>query len=275
MSDNRSMSMTVGEAANLVGVSVRTLHHWEQIGLLVPAARSSAGYRLYGPADIERIHQILVYRETGMALADIAQLLGETESGVAPATLTPSSATAHLARQRKLLTDRIARLQEMVSAVDTMMEKKKMGIQLTPEEQVEIFGKDWKPEWQDEARERWDDPEVWSQYADRTAKLTKDDYRRITAEIKAMEAQLGEAKRNGVQPGTERANQLAELHRASLDQWFDVPYARQILLARMYTQDPQFAKHYNDIEPDLTPWLLQIVEANARAHGVDTENVQW
>ena len=49
MSDNRSMSMTVGKAANLVGVSVRTLHHWEQIGLLVPAARSSAGYRLYRP----------------------------------------------------------------------------------------------------------------------------------------------------------------------------------------------------------------------------------
>lgn len=260
---------TVGEVADLVGVSVRTLHHWEAIGLMVPSARSSAGYRLYSAKDVERIHQILVYRETGMQLADITRVL-DTTGGPGP-----KDATVHLARQRELLMERIAHLQEMVSAVDTMMEKKKMGIQLTPEEQVEVFGKDWNPDWENQARERWDDQAVWKQYAERTSKLTKADFQRITAEIHAMEERLAQAKRDGVAPSSERANDLAEQHRASLDQWFDVPYARQVLLARMYVDDPAFAKHYNDREPGLAGWLLTIVEANAAAHGLDLENVQW
>lgn len=260
--DEMTHALTVGEVADLVGVSVRTLHHWEAMGLLA-AERTAGGYRQYGPREVERIHQILVYRETGMQLSQIAAILDGANAG------------EHLAHQRELLLDRISHLQQMVCAVDTMMEKKKMGIQLTPEEQAEVFGQDWDPTWEDQARERWDDAEVWAQYGERTAHLTKQDYERITAQIKEMEQALAQAKREEVAPGSARANELAEAHRASLDQWFDVPYARQILLARMYVADPAFAKHYNDLEPGLTEWLLTIVEANAASHGVDVAHVQW
>ncbi|MGO1592387.1 MAG: MerR family transcriptional regulator [Ancrocorticia sp.] len=264
--DTTAHDMTVGEVADLIGVSVRTLHHWEAIGLITPSARTYAGYRLYDSADVERIHQILVYRETGMQLSQIAQVLDGSDA---------TDSAEHLTRQRELLVDRITHLQEMVSAVDTMLEKKKMGIQLTPEEQVEVFGKDWNPEWEDQARQRWDDSEVWQQYGERTSKLTKNDLRRITSEIKAMESRLAQAKRDGVTPGSDEANELAEQHRASLDQWFDVPYARQVILARMYVEDPAFARHYNDQEPGLTDWLLTIVEENAAAHGLDLSHVEW
>ena len=86
-----SGELTVGQVAGLVGVSVRTLHHWDEIGLVVPSARSWAGYRLYGPDDVARIHRVLVYRETGMTLAEVARVLDDPGA----------DAEAHLVRQRR------------------------------------------------------------------------------------------------------------------------------------------------------------------------------
>src|SRR6056297_2638700 len=68
---------TVGELASLAHVSVRTIHHYDEIGLLVPSERSAAGYRLYGKREIERLHQILLYRELGFALEAIRRMLDE------------------------------------------------------------------------------------------------------------------------------------------------------------------------------------------------------
>jgi hypothetical protein len=73
---------TVGAVARLAGVSVRTLHHYDQIGLLTPAGRSAAGYRLYSLADLDRLHRILFYRELGFPLDEIVQLMADPVRGM-------------------------------------------------------------------------------------------------------------------------------------------------------------------------------------------------
>ena len=73
MSENKPL--TVGRIARLTGVSVRTLHHYDDIALVVPSGRTSAGYRVYSDADVERLHQVLTYRELGFSLEQIATLL--------------------------------------------------------------------------------------------------------------------------------------------------------------------------------------------------------
>ena len=151
--------LTVGQTAALVGVSVRTLHHWDEIGLVVPSARSWAGYRLYSAEDVARIHRVLVYRETGMPLAEVARVLDDPHV----------DAVAHLARQRELLRARIAHLTRMLRAVDTMMERNSMGQNLTPQQQAEILGAEWDPAWQEEAEERWGGTEEWAQSSARKA----------------------------------------------------------------------------------------------------------
>ncbi|HZU71327.1 MAG TPA: phosphoribosylaminoimidazolesuccinocarboxamide synthase [Acidimicrobiales bacterium] len=118
------MDYPVGEVARAAGVTVRTLHHYEEIGLLVPSARTNSGYRLYGQADLERLQQILFYRELGFSLASIAALLDDPKA----------DAMAHLSYQRQLLSERIERLEAMVSAVDRAMEDKKMGTEPRPED---------------------------------------------------------------------------------------------------------------------------------------------
>src|SRR4051794_31162030 len=117
------MGYTVGEVAQWSGVTVRTLHHYEHIALLSPAGRSSSGYRLYDDADLERLQQILFYRELGFSLDQIAAVLA-----------SPREAVGHLAYQRGLLLDRIHRLQGLVAAVEQAMEAKTMGTTPTPAE---------------------------------------------------------------------------------------------------------------------------------------------
>ena len=85
VSDDADIAMTVGEVSTLLGVSVRALHHWDESGLVHPSQRSAAGYRLYSEADIMRIQQVLVYRQTGMSLADIKAVLDEPGADAPPA----------------------------------------------------------------------------------------------------------------------------------------------------------------------------------------------
>ncbi len=257
--------LTVGQTAALVGVSVRTLHHWDEIGLVVPAARSWAGYRLYGPDDVARIHRVLVYRETGMTLAEVARVLDDPGA----------DAEAHLVRQRELLRARIAHLTRMLRAVDTMMERNSMGEHLTPQQQAEILGVGWNPAWQEEAEERWGGTDEWAQSAARKDAMTREDWARVAKEASDLEADLAAAMREGVEPGDERANALAERHRASIDQWFDTTYSKQVLIARGYVADPRFTAHYDRLEVGLAAWLKGIIDANAAAHGVDPGVAVW
>ena len=260
-----SGELTVGQVAGLVGVSVRTLHHWDEIGLVVPSARSWAGYRLYGPDDVARIHRVLVYRETGMPLAEVARVLDDPDV----------DATAHLARQRDLLQARIAHLTRMLRAVDTMMERNSMGENLTPQQQAEILGAEWDPAWQEEAEERWGDSDEWAQAAARKAAMTRQDWARVAEETEALETDLANAMREGVVPGSERANALAERHRASIDRWFDTTYAKQVLIARGYVANSRFTAYYDKRESGLAAWIKEIIDANAAAHGVDPAAAVW
>src|SRR3954466_16304094 len=98
--------MNVGEVAALAGVTVRMLHHYDRIGLLSPSGRTAAGYRQYAPADLDRLHQVLLYRELGFSLEEVATLL----SGDA-------DPEAHLRRQHRLLRDRLERTSAIVDSL--------------------------------------------------------------------------------------------------------------------------------------------------------------
>ena len=121
---------TVGETARLAGISVRTLHHYDEAGLLQPSGRNAAGYRLYSPQDLQRLQRVLFYRELGFGLDTIAVIVDDpwTTGG------------DHLRRQRQLLSARIARCQAMVAVIDKELSVRKLGISLTPQERLEVFG---------------------------------------------------------------------------------------------------------------------------------------
>ncbi|WP_082778099.1 MerR family transcriptional regulator [Tsukamurella pseudospumae] len=254
MNEGKHRFHPVGVIARMTGVSVRTLHHYDEIGLVPPSARTRAGYRAYSDADVERLHRVLMYRELGFPLEQIATLLDDPSA----------DAMAHLEQQRKLLTERIDRLHRMVAAVEDMMNSKKQGIQLTAEEQTEIFGDNWMgDEYAEEAQQRWGETDEWKQSAERTRHFSKADWQAIKADTDALEAALADGLARGVAPGTVEAGELAEQHRASIEKFYDCSYEMQVCLAQMYVADERFTKHYDDIAPGLAQYVHDVIVANA------------
>lgn len=259
---SEQVELTVGEAAEFLGVSVRTLHHWDHIGLLSPGWRTNGNYRLYTPEDMERGQLILMYREAGMPLNQIAEAL---ESG--------ADLRTHLVRQKQLLTQRLGNVQRMMRAVEELLELQEdnMNENMNTHKIKDILGPDWDPEYQVEAEQRWGNTEEWEQ-SQRVAKsINKDDWAATKAANEQLAKDLVEAAERGVEPGSTRANELAEQHKATVDRWYPCSYAKQVILARMYVQDERFAATYQQ----QTEYLRDIVEANAQAHGVCLENVSW
>ena len=241
---------TVGAVATLTGVSVRTLHHYDHIGLVVPSVRTPAGYRGYTDADIERLHLVLVYRSVGLPLEEIRALLDDAD------------VLGHLQRQHRLLLERADQLQHTIKAVEELMNAHRSGMQLTAEEQVEIFGTtEFGGEYAVEAEERWGDTDAWKQSQQRVSTFSKQDWIDIKAEGDALLQALAEAKRGGVAPGSPEADALADRHRASIDRFYDVDREMHVGLAQMYLADERFTRYYDDVEPGLAQYVHDIVVA--------------
>lgn len=253
---------TVGGAARLGGVTVRTLHHYESIGLLVPSKRSSADYRLYSAHDLDRLTRILYYRELGFSLEDIATLLG---IGVGDS----ASLAEHLDRQHALLTERLERVQAMVASVEKERQALTMGTPLSPEEKLEIFGKNYDPAWETEAEERWGTTQAWQQSTARSKGRGKADWQRIKQEGDEWNSRIVAAFTGGAAPDSATAMELAEQHRAMVAQHYDCSYAMQRQLADMFVADERFAKTYEDLAPGLAQWVHDAIYANADAHPDD------
>ena len=259
------IAMTVGEVSTLLGVSVRALHHWDETGLVHPSRRSAAGYRLYCEADIMRIQQVLVYRQTGMNLADIKMVLDEPET----------DAMTHLRRQRELVQGQVSHLQQMLNSIDMVMEIHQSGARISVAEMAEIWGTDWDPVYVEEARAQWGDTPEWAESYRRKARMSRADWEQAHEETVALETALAEAMRNGVEPGSPEANALARWHRKDFNRWFEVSISKQVLIARGYVADERYARYYDKRAPGLAAWLKDVIDASARSEGVDPATATW
>jgi DNA-binding transcriptional MerR regulator len=160
-------TLAVGAVARMAGVTVRTLHHYDEIGLLRPSGRSEAGYRRYTDAGLDDVRD---------ALAD-----------------PDTDALVHLRRQHALIGARIERLRRLSDAVALAMEAHQMNIPLTPEERLEVFGSFDPDEHAAEAKERWGDTDAYRESARRAARYTREDWTRIKAEGEAAIRQVVDA----------------------------------------------------------------------------------
>ncbi|MCI1675763.1 MAG: MerR family transcriptional regulator [Ancrocorticia sp.] len=255
---------TVGEVAELLGISVRTLHHWEARGLVSPAERTWSNYRLYSNDDVARLQQIMIYRATGMHLDAIAELLNNDADPV-----------AHLQRQRHLLMTKENELHLMVHAVDMLLEDAMSTKKLSVEAVAEILGDASFPAYQVEAEEKWGGTEDWVNSARNAEGMTRGDWEDFAEKSRALEAALVDAMNRGVKPGSVEANELAEAHRSLYSQFYPVTYAKHVLLASGYVSDPRFTAYYDARGEGLATWLKEIIDANAVAHGIDPENASW
>ena len=251
-------ALTVGQVGERFGVTVRTLHHYDEIGLVRPH-RTASGYRVYTDDDLERLRHAVVYRRLGFPLEEIGPLLDDPHADV----------QAHLRRQRAAVVSRLDEMRDLVAAIDRALEAQMNGMALTPEEQKELFGEGFSEEYAREAEERWGDTDAYRQSQERRRRYTKDDWRRIAAEGEEVTARLAALKRAGTPADSVQAMDAAEAHRAQIDRWFyAVAYPMHRGLADMYLADPRFTKTYDDREPGLAQYVHDAIHANADRHEV-------
>ncbi|MER7419401.1 MerR family transcriptional regulator [Micromonospora peucetia] len=248
------MAHTVGQVAKMAGVTVRTLHHYDEIGLLSPGGRSSTGYRRYDDADLERLQHIRYYRELGFPLEEIAAILDDPASDLA----------AHLRRQHELLTVRVGRLQEMVTAIEFAMEASKLNIPLTPQERFEVFGGFDPDAHAEEAEQRWGGTEAYRESNRRVSGYSKDDWLRNKAENEDWARRFVEVISSGVAADSPAAMELAEEHRQLIGRWFyECSYEIHTGLADMYVADERFTAYFEKIRPGAAAYLSEAIHANA------------
>ena len=255
-----TVNYSVGQVAALAGVTIRTLHHYDRLGLLAPSGRSAAGYRIYEESDLERLQQILFYRELGFTLKEISTIIDD------PST----DALGHLRRQRELLSERIKRHGAMVDVIDHEMEARTMNIRLTPEERFKVFGKFRPEDYAEEAEQHWGETEAYRQSQSRVATYKKEDWEQIKAEEEEVRARLAGAFTAGLAPDSEEAMAAAETHRQHVSRWFyECTYDIHRALTDMYVSDERFRANYDTQVPGLARFIRDAVHANARRAETD------
>jgi len=252
-----TQTWSVGEVAALAGVTVRTLHHYDRIGLLPASDRTAAGYRAYTEADLMRLQRILAYRELGFSLDDIAGLLDDPDS----------DPLHHLRRQHGLVLERMERLREVAAVLEKTMEAHQMGIRLNPDEMFEVFGDHDPTQYAEEVEERWGDTDAYRESQRRTSSYTKEDWLRVKTEQEAAGRALAEAMQGGHAPDSDVAMDAAEQSRLVIDRnFYPCSHQMHVNLGEMYVADPRFTKTYEDMAPGLARYVRDAIVANAARH---------
>ena len=145
-----------------------------------------------------------------------------------------------------------------------------MDKNLSPSQKVRNLGDAW-PQLQEEAREKWGDSKEWAASAAAAESMGKKDWEGFSVDHENFAAELEESANAGLEPGSEGAKEIVDKHRDLIAQWYPVSRSKQVILARMYCEDPRFDETYRGN----AGYLRQLIEAQAQAEGLDLGNPVW
>ncbi len=234
---------TVHQVAEMAGVSVRTLHHYDHIGLLKPAARTAAGYRLYRQDDLLRLQQILLFRELDMPLDTIRSILDD------PGFDSVEALETH----RRTLEGQAARLTRLLQTIDkTILRIKGDTMALTDEELYEGLPKEQSERWRREARELYGD-DVVEQSEQRARKMSKAEWNALKDEGDAVTRGL--AALMDRDPGDPEVQAAVAKHYAWLEHFWHADADAYRGLGQLYVENDEFRAFYERYRPGLADFM--------------------
>lgn len=250
---SHSNRYSVSQLADLAGVTVRTLHHYDEIGLL-PAPRDAAGHRVYGRPELERLQEVLFYAALDLPLADIAELLIRSRHDRLTA----------LRHHRRLLEKRQETLDQALRTVNRSIQQEEgEGPMLTDDELYEGLRPEEIEEQkarQREARERW--PDEYATADDRIRGMSRDGWAGVKEEGEAVARAM--ASLVDRKPTDGKVQDQVRRHHAWLENFYPVDRARYEAMADLYVQDKRFAAYYDAFAPGLASLLSRAMKHFAR-----------
>ncbi|MCG7343208.1 MerR family transcriptional regulator [Sporosarcina sp. ACRSL] len=241
--------MKVKEVADLTGVSVRTLHHYDEIGLLVPDEVTEAGYRVYSDENLTTLQQILFFREVGFPLKKIKELLDSPSFNRLEA----------FELQRDMLVAKRKQLETMIETIDKTLQSERGEMTMTNEEKFKGFDFSSNP-YEQEARERWGDKAV-----DKANKNVANFGKETQEEMNRIYFKLAELR---------NTDPAAEESQAAIGEWYtflnkigDYPLEAFAGLGEMYVADERFTKNIDKFGEGLAVFMRDAMNVYAERGG--------
>jgi len=241
--------MKVKEVAELTGISVRTLHYYDEIGLLKPEETTESGYRMYSERDLELLQQILFFRELGFPLKQIQSIVHD------PAFDRLEALQMH----RRMMLEKRERIDRMLATLEKTIRHTKGEIDMTNEEKFEGFDFSRNP-YEQEARERWGDKAVDESNA-KIGSMTKDEIQAMQHEMNELYRKLAAAR--GKDPSSEEAQ-------AAIHEWYVMlhrfgNYSLDAFkgLGQMYVDDERFTRNIDRFGDGLARFMRDAMAAYA------------
>lgn len=241
-----SQRYSVKSLAELAGVSVRTLHHYDEIDLLKPSFRSDKGYRFYQKAELFRLQQIMFYKMLGYELSEIKQALDSEDFDLIKS----------LQSQRKALSAKASNLKKLISTIDkTIHELKNQEGMITDKEMYEGFSEDEVEAIKAETQERWgDEATAVNERIKAMSKKSWADTKQEAAEINLWLANLIHKPVQDIE-----VQKVVQLHFNHMNKFYEVSEERYRGLANMYVEDERFKAHYDAVKPGLAEFLKKAI----------------
>ncbi|SEU12124.1 DNA-binding transcriptional regulator, MerR family [Lacrimispora sphenoides] len=246
------MEYTINKLAKLAGVSTRTLRYYDELGLLSPARVSSNGYRIYGQKEIDRLQQILFYRELGVSLEEIRNILASKDFDGLSAL--ESHLTALLARREQL--------NLLVANVEKTIKTMKGEMIMSDQEKFEGFLQKLvdhnEHQYGEEARAKYGDERVNRSNA-KVLNMSKEQFTELERLTEDLNETLKAAFEQG-DPASELAQKACKLHKRWLCFYWD-DYSKEAHkgVTQMYVDDPRFTAYYDKISPGCAAFLRDAV----------------
>lgn len=246
------MEYTVQKLGELAGVSTRTLRYYDEIGLLKPARVNSSGYRIYGQGEVDRLQQILFYRELGVSLENIKNIV----------TAPSFDATNALREHREKLLAKREQLDVLIANLDKTIAVKEGRKTMTNKEKFEGFKRKMMEEneekYGEEIREKYGSDAVEKSNA-KLMNMTQEDYEKVTALEKQIKEKLAQALESG-DPASTIAQEAADLHKQWLTfYWAEYNKEAHAGLAQMYVDDERFTAYYDENQPGTAAFLRDAI----------------
>jgi DNA-binding transcriptional MerR regulator len=237
---------TVKQLSKIAGITPRTLHYYDEIGLLKPSRVGANGYRYYGEDALLRLQQILLYRELDLPLEDIKEIMGRRDFDV----------PAALEKHKQELGKRILRLERLIVTVDQTLDHLKGKKAMSEKQLFEVFSEEQQAEYEKEAMQMYD-PETVKASNKRWKSYTTAEKQRIGEEGNAVYQDLILAMPKGA--ASPEVQACIERWRKHM-QYFWVPNDEQLLgLANLYNDDPRFKANFDKVHPDLAAFMRSAV----------------
>ena len=229
---------------------MRTLHHYDPIGLLKPASLSASGYRLYSDANLERLQQILFFRELGFSLQEIKAIIDSPSYDRQDALVT----------HRRILLEKQNRLERLIRSVDRTINAIEGGIPMGKDAVFEGFDSSKIEEYRKEARERWGS--VVDESYQRVSHYTKEDWDAFRAESDEIVTAL--ASLMDRDPSDPEVQRWIDRHYRQIKDHFYTPTAEVYRgLGDLYLEDSRFTENYDKVKPGLARFMRSAMQIYA------------